>query len=193
MKVENERNTTMEMIGIKLEGKRITKQKCDMIVKVETNAVKSSTLCIFLGAKVKLTKLPALKEQLKLGSHQMAKWIFNSEVNLVFGWVVEHKPKNPSNKIYKCRTKSILKFVFQEDPQFDLAGNIVQVKDNISQIESGITMEPLDGEKFVYLSEYSVVELIHPTYSDVTLGMSKYNSNCTVECFNHVSRNFMEI
>jgi hypothetical protein len=47
MKVEKERNTTMETIGIKLQEKRITKQKCDTAVKVETNADEASTLCIF--------------------------------------------------------------------------------------------------------------------------------------------------
>jgi hypothetical protein len=68
MKVENERNMTMETIGMKLEEKRITKKKCDMIVKVETNAVKSSTSCIFPGAKAKLTELPTSKEQLSGGT-----------------------------------------------------------------------------------------------------------------------------
>jgi hypothetical protein len=47
MKVEKERNTTMETIGLKMERKRITKQKCDTAVKVETNADKASTLYIF--------------------------------------------------------------------------------------------------------------------------------------------------
>jgi hypothetical protein len=63
--------------------------------------------------------------------------------------------------------------VFQEDPQFDLTGDIVQVKDNISQIESGVKMETLDVETFVYLLDYSVMELNHPTHSGVVMGMSK--------------------
>jgi hypothetical protein len=79
--VENERNTTMEMIGIKLEEKRITKQKCDTAVKVETNADKASTPPP--GANANLTELPTAKEHLKLGSYQMVKRLFNSEVNLV--------------------------------------------------------------------------------------------------------------
>jgi hypothetical protein len=37
----------------------------------------------FPGATANLTKLPTSKEQLKLGSHQMVKRLFNSEVNLV--------------------------------------------------------------------------------------------------------------
>jgi hypothetical protein len=70
----------------------------------------------------------------------MAKRLLNSEVNLVSDWVLEHRPKKLSNKRCKCRTKSTLQFLFQEDPQFDLAGNIVQVNDDISQIESGVKM-----------------------------------------------------
>jgi hypothetical protein len=38
MNVEKERNTTMETTDIKLEEKRITKQKCDTAAKVETDA-----------------------------------------------------------------------------------------------------------------------------------------------------------
>jgi hypothetical protein len=86
---------------------------------------------------------------------------------------MEHRPKNISNKRYKRRTKSTLKFMFQEDPQFDLAGDAVKVKDDISQIESGVKMEPLDGAKFIYLLNYSIVEINNPTYSGVEMGMSK--------------------
>jgi hypothetical protein len=68
--------------------------------------------------------------------------------------VVEHKPKKLRNKRYKRRKKSSLKFLFQENPQFDLAGNVLQMKDDISQIESGVAMEPLDGAKFIYLSAH---------------------------------------
>jgi hypothetical protein len=77
--------------------------------------------------------------------------------------VVEQHPKKLSNKRYKRRPKSTLKFVFQEDPQFNLTGYNVQVKDSISQIESGVKMEPLDGAKFIYLSDYIVVKLNYPT------------------------------
>jgi hypothetical protein len=83
IKVENEMNTTMETIGIQPQEKMITKQKCDTTVKVEINSDKASTLCIFPGAEAKWTELPTTKEQLKLRSHQMAKQIFNSEVNLI--------------------------------------------------------------------------------------------------------------
>jgi hypothetical protein len=79
----------------------------------------------------------------------MVKRLFNSKVNLVSDWVLEHKPKKLSNKRYKRRTKRTLKFVFQEYVQFELAGDIVQVKDDISQIESGVKTEPLDGAKFI--------------------------------------------
>jgi hypothetical protein len=63
-----------------------------------------------------------------------------------------------------------MKFVFQEDPKFYLAGDILQVRDDIYQIETGVKMEPLDGAKFVYLSDYIILELNHPTYSDVVMG-----------------------
>jgi hypothetical protein len=84
----------------------------------------------------------------------MAKHIFNSEVNFVSDWVMEHKPKKLGNKRYKLCAQRTLEVVFQEDPHFNLAGDILQVKDDISQIESGVKMEPLDGAKFVYLSDY---------------------------------------
>jgi hypothetical protein len=108
--VEKRTSKTMETIGIKLQEKRITKQKWDTTVKVETNADNASTLYIFPGAKAKLTELPTTKEQLKLRSHQMAKRIFNSEVNFISDWVVEHKPKKLSNKRYKRRIKITLIF-----------------------------------------------------------------------------------
>jgi hypothetical protein len=95
MKVKKERNTSMETIGIKLEEDRIMKQTCDMKVKVESQ---------FPGAKASLTELPTAKEQLMLEKHQMVKRLFNSEVNLVSDWVLEHRLKNLSNKIYKRRT-----------------------------------------------------------------------------------------
>jgi hypothetical protein len=85
--------------------------------------------------------------------------LFNSEVNLIEDWVVEHEPQKLSNKRYKRITKKTLKFVFQED----LAGDNVKVKDDISQKESGVTMEPIDGARFLSLSDYSLADLIHPT------------------------------
>jgi hypothetical protein len=96
-----------------------------------------------------LTEPPTAKEQMKLGSHQMVKRLFNSEVNLVSDWVLEHKLEKLSNKRYKHHTKNAMKFVFQEDPQLDLAGDILHGREDISQIESGVKMEPLDGAKFI--------------------------------------------
>jgi hypothetical protein len=46
----------------------------------------------------------------------MEKRLFNSEVNLVSDWLLEHRPKKLSNKRYKRRNKRTLTFVFQEDP-----------------------------------------------------------------------------
>jgi hypothetical protein len=63
--------------------------------------------------------------------------------------------------------------VFQEDPQFELAGRTVQVKDDVSTIESGVKIQPLRGAEFINLSDYSIVEIINPTYSGVAMGMSK--------------------
>jgi hypothetical protein len=62
----------------------------------------------------------------------MAERLFNSEFNLVSDWILENRPKKIRNKRYKRRTKRTLTFVFQEDPQFDFCGDIVQVKGYIS-------------------------------------------------------------
>jgi hypothetical protein len=63
--------------------------------------------------------------------------------------------------------------VFQEEPQLDLAGDTVQLKDNIYNIESGVKMEPLEGTKFIYLSDYSIMEINNPKYSGMAMGMIK--------------------
>jgi hypothetical protein len=63
--------------------------------------------------------------------------------------------------------------VFQEDPQFDLLGDIVQVKDDISQIESGVKIYPLVSAKFMYLPDCSAVDINNPTYSRMAMGMIK--------------------
>jgi hypothetical protein len=151
----------MKMSGIKLEEKRNMKEKCEtkvkqepksVIMKKEANEVKASTAsCISLGAKSKLTELPKAKDQQKLGPYQFTTRLFNSEVNLISDWVVEHKPQMVSNKRYKHRTKKTLIFVFQEYPKFDLAGDTVQVKDGISPMKIGARMEPLDGARFLSL------------------------------------------
>jgi hypothetical protein len=171
---------SMDKIGIKLEEDRSTKHTCDMKLKVEEDRITKQSCDMkvevesqFPGAKANLTKLPTAKEQLKLGKHKMAKQLLNSKFNLVSDWILEPRPKNLSTKRYKRRIKSTLKFVFQEYPQFNLAGDIVQVKDDISKIETGVKIEPLDGAKFIYLSDYIVVEINNPRYSGVAMGMSK--------------------
>jgi hypothetical protein len=77
-----------------------------------------------------------------------------------------------SNKRYK-RMKNALTFVYQEDPQFELAGGTVQVKDDVSTIETGVKIQPLYGAKFIHLSDYSIVEITNPTHSGVAMGMIK--------------------
>jgi hypothetical protein len=69
--------------------------------------------------------------------------------------------------------KRTLTFVFQEDPQFELARRTVQVKDDMSTIESGVKIQPLHGADFINLSDYNIVEITNPTYSGVAMGMSK--------------------
>jgi hypothetical protein len=76
---------------------------------------------------------------------------------------LENRPKKLSNKRYKRQKKLTLTFVFQEDPQFELAGRTVQVKDDVSTIESGIKIQPLHGAEFIHLSDYSIVEITNPT------------------------------
>jgi hypothetical protein len=62
---------------------------------------------LFQGAKANLANIPTGTEQLKLGKHQIAKRLFNYEVNLVSDWLLENRPKKLSNKRYK-RRKNIL-------------------------------------------------------------------------------------
>jgi hypothetical protein len=156
MKVEKGRNTSTFTITTKLEEDRSTNHTCDMKIKLEEDRIMKKSCDIkvkveskFLGEKANLTELPTVKGELRLGKHRMEKWLFNSEVKLVSDWILEHRPKNLNNKRYKCSTKNLLKFVFQEDPQFDFAGDIVQVKDYISTIETGVRMEPSHNAKFI--------------------------------------------
>jgi hypothetical protein len=60
--------------------------------------------------------------------------------------------------------------VFQDDPQFELAGRTVQVKDYVSTIETGVKNKPLHCAKFIHLSDYRTVDI---TYSGMATGMSK--------------------
>jgi hypothetical protein len=108
-KVENkakvDNKTHAETTMIKGEQDVMTIHRCDMKVKVEeNNQVKVEIL--FPGAKANLSDLPTGTEQLKLVKHQMEKRLFNSEVNLVSDWLVEHRPKKLSNKRYKRRKKT---------------------------------------------------------------------------------------
>jgi hypothetical protein len=103
----------------------------------------------------------------------MAKHLFNSELNLVSDWILEHRPKNLATKDTRAE-KCTLTFVFQEDSQFELAGHTVQVKDNISNIESGVNIQPLRGAEFINLYDYSIAEMTNPTYSGVAMVMSKF-------------------
>jgi hypothetical protein len=63
-------------------------------------------------------------------------------------------------------------FLYKEDSDFDLAGNFVQVWDDISPKKDYQT-KSLDGACFLALSEYSVVDMMNPTYSGVVMGVSK--------------------
>jgi hypothetical protein len=104
----------------------------------------------------------------------------------VSDWLLEHRLKTLSSKRYKRRKKNTLTFVFQEDPQFELAGHIVQVKDDISTIKTGVNIEPLHGAKLIHLLDYSIVEITNPTYSGVAMGTSK-NQNVSM-LFSMVSK-----
>jgi hypothetical protein len=76
--------------------------------------------------------------------------------------------------------------VFQEDPQFELAVCTVQVKDNISTIETCVKIRPFRGAKFIHFSDYSIMEITNPTYYGVATGMRK-NQNVSM-LFNMVSK-----
>jgi hypothetical protein len=60
-----------------------------------------------------------------------------------------------------------------------LAGHTVQVKDDVSTIETGFKIEPLHGAEFIHLSDYSIMEITNLTYSGVAMGMSK-NQNVSM-------------
>jgi hypothetical protein len=170
-KAEVDNKTHAKTTMIKGEQYVMSIHRCDVKVKVkENNQVKVESL--FPGAKANLTDLRTVTERLQLGKHQIAKHLFNSEVNLVSDWLVEHHPKKLSNKRYKRLKKGTLTFVFQEDPQFELAGRTVQVKDDVSTIESGVKIQPLHGAEFINLSDYNIIEITNPTYFGMAMGMS---------------------
>jgi hypothetical protein len=68
----------------------------------------------------------------------------------VSDWILEHRPKKLSNKRYKRRKKCTPTFVFQEDPQFELAGRTVQVKYHRAIIESVVEIQSLHCAKFIH-------------------------------------------
>jgi hypothetical protein len=88
-----EKKTPVETTTIKEERDAMPIHRCDMKVKVEEhNKVKVES--VFPGAKSNLADLPTGTDQSKLGKHQTSKRLFNSELNLVFDWLLEHLPKN---------------------------------------------------------------------------------------------------
>jgi hypothetical protein len=106
-RVENKRNTPTETTTIKVERDWMPNHRCDVKVKVvEDNKVKVESR--FQGATSNLADLPAGKEQLKLRKHQMAKRLFNSEVNLVSDWILEHRPKKHGAKFIHLSEYSIV-------------------------------------------------------------------------------------
>jgi hypothetical protein len=131
--------------------------------------------CSYLGANVKLTVLHVVKDQQKLRPRQFITRLFNSEVNLISDWEVEHKPRMVSNKRYNYRTKNTLKFVFQEDLKFNLAGDTVQVWDDVSP-RNNVHLHPLDCARFLSLSYYSVLGPINPKFFGMVMGLSKDNN-----------------
>jgi hypothetical protein len=172
IKAELDNNTHSKTAMIKGKPDVMPIHTCDVKVKVkENNQVKVK--CLFPGEKANLTDIPTGNERLHLGKNQMANRLLNSEVNLVSHWLVEHRPKKLSKKRYKRRKKCTLIFVFHEDPEFELAKRTVQVKDNVSTIQSGVKIQPLHGAEFIKLSDYNIIEITNRTYSGVAMGMSK--------------------
>jgi hypothetical protein len=49
----------------------------------------------------------------------------------------------------------------------------VQVKEDISTIESGVKIQPLHSAELINLSDYNIFEITNSTYSGVAMGMSK--------------------
>jgi hypothetical protein len=115
-----------------------------------------------LGAKLQLTDKPTGKDRQEMGSHRYTKKLFNAEVNLIFDWVLEHRSEslNHNRYIHLCHHR--IMFLYHEDSKFDLAENVVQVRDVISP-KNDVHIESLDGARFISLSDYSVVDMMNPT------------------------------
>jgi hypothetical protein len=130
---------------------------------------------VILGAKAQLTDLPRAKDKQKLGPHQFPTRLLNAEVNLISNWVLEHKPQLVKRKWYIHCCRHILLLLYQSGSKFDLAGDIVQVWDDVSP-RNNVQLDPLDGAWFLSLSDYSVLDLINPKLYGVVMGVSKDKS-----------------
>jgi hypothetical protein len=104
-KTKVKRKTPAKTTTIEVERDGMPIHRCDVKVKIEEhNKVKVESL--FPGAKANSADLPTGKEQSKLGKHQMAKRVFNSEVNLMSDWI--------SNKGYKRQKNVLLHLCFKK-------------------------------------------------------------------------------
>jgi hypothetical protein len=92
--------------------------------------------------------------------------------NLASEWVIEQKPQLVKHNRYIRRSRHIIMFLYKYDADFDLAGNVVQVRDDISPKKDYQT-KSLDGACFLALSAYTVVDTTNPTYYGVVMGVIK--------------------
>jgi hypothetical protein len=84
------------------------------------------------------------------------------QVNLISEWVVEHKPQKLSNKRYKHHIKKICFCFVSRRSKVRLGGRYCPSEEQYFSNESGVRMEHLDGAWLLSLSDYSVLNLIHP-------------------------------
>jgi hypothetical protein len=49
----------------------------------------------------------------------------------------------------------------------------MQVKDNMSTIQSAVKIQPIHGAEFINFYDFNIVEITNPTYSGEAMGMSK--------------------
>jgi hypothetical protein len=147
-------------------------------VKQELNSVNvreemnDTTKHVILGVNAQLNELPTANDNQKLGHHQFATILFNAEVNLIPDWKVKHKPQMVKRKRYIHHCRHVLLFLYQEDSKFDLAGDTVQVWDDVCP-RNNIQLDPLYGAWFLSLSDYSVADLINPKFAGAVMGLSK--------------------
>jgi hypothetical protein len=85
-----------------------------------------------LGAKARLNEKPTGKNKEEMGPHQYTTRLSNAEVNLASDWMIEQKPQPMKHKRYIHHCCRIIMFLYKEDADFDLAGNVVQVRDAVS-------------------------------------------------------------